>query len=288
MSESGSGGGGRLASRGGFGAGAVPPTKTGRCDGGLIPGLEHDERDVAAVGGRGHRAGILAGNRDAANQLPRGRIEDIDAVVLAGDGHEGASAREHDVGGLVSNRQGGDQPLRRRVDDAHAVREVVHDPDLVRARSDGEAHGLEADGDVAGEASGADGIDREDRDARFGRVDGVEAIVGGREGQRMDVARFVVREVAARRAQGPERQQGDEGASRPAQADRRRHGTSSVGEYPQMDYARTPRRCQSETAAAASRAPASELEDGRQRSEIEPLLVRSLISGPPAPSWPRT
>src|SRR2546430_13588295 len=55
-----------------------------------------------------------------------------------------SAAREGDVGWLVAHDERRENLPRRDVDHAHAVREMVHDPYLVRARPHGEAHGVEA------------------------------------------------------------------------------------------------------------------------------------------------
>ena len=183
---------------------------------GLVAGLEDRRVDGVAVGTRGERTRGVAeerelGERRAAEHAAEvrhvehpdvgasdalgGEVRQRHAAVLSAvrGGDEGAVAArpgEHDVAWLVADQERADDARRARahVDDAHAVREVVDDPDVHPVAVGRGRDRLEADGDGAGVREVPLRVDVEDLEPVVGGVHRVEVQVVRRERERADLA----------------------------------------------------------------------------------------------------
>ena len=201
-------------------------------DGGrLVARLEGGHVDGVAVRAHGQRAGRVGEEahdleRHAAQRVAQGRgvehphvgaadtfggetriasaghaLERRVGALLAavGGGDEGAGwrAREDDVARFIADQQGAHDAGRTvQADHAHAVRQVVDDPDLV-VGARGHGHGLQAHGH-AGEELQTRGRDVEDVERVVRRVDSEQARAVGRLRDRAHVAAFEGDEAGGR------------------------------------------------------------------------------------------
>jgi hypothetical protein len=189
---------------------------------GAVAGVERRRVDLAAV--RAHRQGArrIAEQGDDGERRSRERVAEMIRVenpdvrpAHAGNGELGvvrhvlAAVRggdegtvpsrpaENDVARLISHQQGAHDPAAVAIsvqrDHAHAVREVIDDPDLVVvARRHG--HRLEADGN-GGAMLQAVAHDAEDFETAVGCVGREEELARRRQRQRADLAALERRET---------------------------------------------------------------------------------------------
>ena len=141
----------------------------------------------------------------------------LSAVGCRDKGPVATGSREHDVVRLVADEQGAhDARSAAHVDDAHAVREVVHDPDLiVVTRGDGD--GFEADPDAPGRREIAVGVDVEEINVTVGRVHDEELLPVRRQRHRPDrpALEELIRALSGREAsRQDDRGEGQDGGSR--------------------------------------------------------------------------
>jgi hypothetical protein len=148
---------------------------------------ERDDRERSAAEARAEVRGVEhpdvgASDTGGCELGIDGRI--LPAVRGGDEGARAARAGEHDVARLVADQQGADDARRvaRDVDDAHAVGEMVDDPDLASI-AHGNRHWLEANRhrtDPLGRVT----VDAKDLERTVGRVRGEEPFPVARKRKR--------------------------------------------------------------------------------------------------------